>query len=306
MKISIIGAGNVGGLISMRIAEQGLADTLLVDIKEGKALGKALDLEDSLSISRLDSNIEGTTDISKIKNSDIVIITAGLIRKKGQLREELLKKNAEILKSISADIKRYTPESKVLVVTNPVDILTYLLIKETRFSPKKVFGVGSSLDQARFSNLIAKELNVPIRDINSIVIGSHGEGMIPLSRFTTIKGVYLEEFLEERKIKEILEKTIQRGAEIVKLLEDQSAYFAPSQAVLEILKVIIKDEKKIIGLSCYLNGEYELSDICLGLPCRLGREGIEKIIELDLNREEKESLIRSAHNLKKQFSHLAI
>ncbi len=305
-KVSIIGSGNVGGLIALRIAESKMADTLLVDIKEGLALGKTLDLEDSLSVAGLDSKVEGTTDISKIKDSDVVVITAGFIRSANKTREELLKINAEIIRNISKDLKKYTPLAKVIVVTNPVDVLTYLLIRETEFLPKKVFGMGVSLDSARFSNLIAKELNISTKDINSTVIGPHGEKMIPLPRFTMIRGVCLDEFLEGDRIKDLVRGVIQRGAQIISLLGNQSAYFGPSQAILEIIKIIIKDEKRVVYLSSYLNGEYGVKDLCIGVPCRLGREGIEEIIELDLNEEEREAFLKSANYIKEQCNNTAI
>lgn len=301
MKISIIGAGNVGSLTAMRLAEEGLANILLVDVVNGLALGKSLDLEDSRPLLKYNYHIEGTEDVNKIKDSDIIVITAGLARKPGMSREDLVNKNADIIKEISRNIKKLVPQSIVIVVTNPVDILTYLVLEETGFSPSRILGMGPSLDASRFANLISKELNIPNTDIDSWVIGSHGEGMLPLPRFTYIKGVALEELLDNKKIEHLVKRTIERGAEIVSCLGTGSAYFAPSLATAIIIKTILKNEKRTIAISAYLNGEYGIKDVCIGVPVRLGAEGIEKVIELDLNKEEREAFLVSAEAIKKQI-----
>ena len=301
MKISIIGAGNVGGLTAMRLAEAGFGDIVLVDIAKGIAQGKALDLEDAGAILKYNYHIRGTDDIEAIKDSDIIIATAGLARKPGMTREDLLNKNARILKDVCLVIKKISPQSILMVVTNPLDLMTYLALKITGFKSNKVFGMGVSLDTARFTNLISKELNVPNTDIEACVIGSHGEGMLPLPRFTTVKGVELTKMLEDERIKTLVKKTIQRGQEIVSLLGSGSAYFAPSQAIAAIVKIIVKDEKRLIGLSSYLNGEYAIKDTCIGVPCRLGKKGIEKIIEFDLNKEEKSLFLNSAESIRKNL-----
>lgn len=298
MKISIIGAGNVGSLTAMRLAQEGLGEIVLIDIAKGLAKARAFDLEDAQCILKYNYSIKGTDDINEIKDSDIIVITAGLTRKPGMTREELLNKNAEILKDISLKIKKITPQSLIIVVTNPLDLMTYLALRITAFNSCRVLGMGISLDAARFASFISKELNIPVADIDACVIGSHGEGMLPLPRFTNIKGVALDEFIDDKKLKELMNKTINRGAEIVSLLGSGSAYFAPSAAIAAVVKAIVRDEKRIIGVCAYLNGEYGLKDVCIGVPCRLGRQGIEKIIELDLNKEEKEAFLASATNLK--------
>lgn len=290
----------------MRLAQTGFGDIFLIDIAKGIALGKVLDLEDSRSILKLNYNIEGTEDLSAVKNSDIIIVTAGLARKPGMTREDLLNKNAQILKEVCASIKKFSPDSIVIMVTNPLDLMTQYALKVGRFSPKKLFGMGLSLDSSRFANLIAKELNISVLDIEAIVIGSHGEGMLPLSRLSKIKGVKLDEFLSEDKLAELTKRTFERGKEIVSLLGSGSAYFAPSAAIADIVRVILKDEKRTIGLSTYLNGEYGISDVCIGVPCCLGKEGIERIIELDLNAVEKSALIKTADSLKEQFNKLIL
>ncbi len=306
MKVSIIGAGNVGSLCAMRIAQEATAEVVLVDIVKGLAQAKALDMEDARAALKRVYHISGTDDINMIRGSDLVVVTAGLTRKPGMTREELLEKNARILKGICLSIKELTPKSIVIIVTNPLDLMTYYALKITGFASGRVFGMGITLDASRFSNLISKELNVPVTDIEATVIGTHGEGMLPLPRLTNIKGIALDEFIAEDKVGNLIKMTLNRGQEIVSLLGSGSAYFAPSAAVAEIVKAVIKDEKRILGVSAYLNGEYGIKDVCIGVPCRLGRDGVEKIVELDLDREEKETLLQSAAKLREQCAKFSL
>ena len=294
MKISVIGAGNVGSLAAMRIAGDGLGDVLLIDVVKGLAYGKALDLEDARAILRYNYNIKGSDDINQVKGSDIMVITAGLARKPGMSREELLAKNAQILKEICLNVKNLAKNAVVVIVTNPLDIMTLYALKITGFKPQKLFGMGVSLDAARFANLIAQELGLLCTDVEALVIGAHGETMMPLAGFTKVKGVSLDEFMNEDKIKSLVSRTVGRGAEIVANLGTGSAFFAPSAAIAAIVKTIAKDEKRIIGLCSYLNGEYGIKDTCIGVPCRLGKNGIEQVIELELSQEEKAGLHKSA------------
>ena len=294
MKISVIGAGNVGSLTAMRIAQDGLGDVLLIDVVKGLAHGKALDLEDARALLKCNYNISGSDDITRIKDSDIVVVTAGLARKPGMSREELLLKNAQILKEVCLKIKELAKKAIVIVVTNPLDIMTLYALKITGFKPERLFGMGISLDTARFANLIAAELNLPVTDIEALVIGAHGEAMLPLPGFSKIKGVALDEFLNEEKINSLVSRTGARGAEIVANLGTGSAFFAPSAAIAGIVKAIVKDEKRTLGLCAYLDGQYGIKDSCIGVPCRLGKNGIEQIIELNLLAEEKARLIKSA------------
>jgi malate dehydrogenase len=300
MKISIIGAGNVGGLLALRLLEFNLGEIILIDVAEGLAEGKALDLEDNAAVYKFNSNIKGSQNIKDILGSDIVVITAGFARKPGMSREELLKKNALIVKQISFSIKEFSPQAIVLVVTNPVDIITYLVLKTTGFSYQKVLGVGVSLDAARFTNLISKELNIPCAEIETMVIGAHSETMLPLERFTFIKGIPLNKFLDEEAIKRLKEQTVKRGARIVSLYGSGSAYFAPSSAIAEIIRVILKNGRRTLGVSTYLSGEYGVKDICIGVPCILGKEGREKIIELELNSSESELFLKSVESVNQQ------
>jgi len=294
MKITVIGAGNVGSLTAMRIAQEGLGDVLLIDIVKGKAYGKALDLEDARPLLKYNYNIKGSDDIAQLKDSDIVVVTAGLARKPGMSREELLAKNAQILKGVCLNIKELAKKAIVVIVTNPLDIMTFYALKITGFKPGKLFGMGISLDTARFVNLIAQELNLPATDIEALVIGAHGEGMLPLPALAKVKGVGLDEFISDDKIESLVSRTVSRGAEIVANLGTGSAFFAPSAAIAAIVKTIVKDEKRTIGLCSYLNGEYGIKDSCIGVPCRLGKNGVEQVIQLDITPEEKSRLIKSA------------
>lgn len=301
MKISIIGAGNVGGLAAMRLAQEDIAQVCLIDIAPGLAKAKVLDLEDARSLLKVNYGLSGSDDIKEVKGSDIVVVTAGLARKPGMTREDLAGKNAVILKDICLHIRELAAGAIVIVVTNPLDLMTYFALKKIGFENNKVFGMGVSLDASRFADLIAHELDVSPLEVETMVIGIHGEGMLPLPRFCSIKGVPLEEFLSEDKLAELVRKTVGRGAEIVALFGNGSAYFAPSAAILDIVKALVKDERRTVCVSAYLNGEYGIKDACLGVPCRLTRNGIEKVIELELSRQEKETLFRSGEDLKTQY-----
>lgn len=306
MKIAIIGAGNVGSTSAMRIAESGLADIVLVDIAPGLAKAKALDIQDAQAALGSNYRIQGSEDISVIRGSDIVVLSAGLARKPGMTREELLHKNSAILKEISLNIKKLAPQAIVIVVTNPLDLMTYFVLKTCAFNFTKVFGMGPSLDASRFANLISEELNIPVTDIQACVIASHGEGMLPLPRLTTIKGTELTELLSEEKISSLVKKTLNRGAEIVSLLGSGSAYFAPAAAIAAIVKNITEGRKQTLPVCAYFNGEYGIKDICLGAPCILGKNGIEKIIQLDLNQAEKEKLAASAESIRQSLKQLPL
>lgn len=298
MKISIIGAGNVGATTAMRLVQEDLGEIVLLDIVKGLAKGKSLDLEDSRPLLKNNYNIEGSDDFASIANSDITVITAGLPRKPGMTREELIHKNAQIIKEVCLKIKELASHSTVIVVTNPLDAMTYFALKILGSSPGKVMGMGITLDASRFANIIAKEFKLSVTDIEPCVIGIHGEGMLPLSRLTKVKGVPLDEFTDEKKVDELVARTVGRGLEIVSLLGSGSAYFAPSAAITGLVKNIVKASKTPVGVSAFLNGEYGLKDICIGVPARLGNKGIEDIVELDLNKKEKDLLIKSAEALR--------
>lgn len=292
-KVTIIGAGNVGGLTAARIQQANIADVVLIDIFQDLAKAKAKDLSDSGPALGGEHEISATADFNGSEDSDIIILTAGLPRKPGMSREDLLKKNAAIVKDIIDKIKGCQQDPILIMVTNPVDIMAYLAIKHTGFKPKRTIGFGASLDSSRFSNLISQELKINQREIQATVIGAHGEGMLPLPRFTKVKNKPLDKLLPKEKIEEVIKRTINRGAEIVSLYGQGSAYFAPSAALLEMVKAILL-KRKVLCASAYLQGVYGLSDICIGVPCVIGKHGIEKIIELDLNTQEKAAFEHSA------------
>jgi len=304
MKVSIIGVGNVGGTLAQRIAEADLADVVMVDIAGGIASGKSLDLKDAKSIIGHTRRIEGTTDYKKIAGSGIVVVPAGLPRQPGMSREDLLKKNVSIVKQVINKVAKYAPGAILLMVTNPLDILTYIALKESKFNPKRVIGMGGVLDSSRLANLIAKELKTQAASVQALVIGAHGKDMIPLLRYCSVSGISVLELLSKEKLDKIIDKTIERGAEIVALLGKGSAYYAPSAAAFLMVKAVLKDEKKIVPASVYLNGEYGLRDVCVGVPISLGKDGVEDIIELKLTAQEKAKLNACAVSIKKTLSNL--
>ncbi len=303
-KITIIGAGAVGATTAQRIAEKELGDVVLTDIVEGLPQGKALDLLQAGPLFGYDSNIMGTNDYEDIKGSDVVVITAGIARKPGMTREDLLKINTKIITDVSHKIKLHAPDSVVITVTNPLDIMTYVAMKTTGFEPNRVFGMSGVLDSGRFAAFIALELGCSVRDINAMVLGGHGDTMVPLPRFTTVSGVPITELMPESTIKRLVERTINGGAEIVNLMKTGSAFYAPSAAVTNMVEAVIKDTKRILPACAFLNGEYGKKDIYLGVPVKLGRKGITQILELELTGEEKEALDRSADAVRSGISSL--
>ncbi len=292
-KITIIGAGNVGASVAQRVLEKGLGDVALLDIAEGIPQGKALDLRQSIPLYGHDCKITGTNIYKETVDSDIVIITAGLARKPGMSREDLLKANAEIVKSVTQEVSRKSPHSIIVMVTNPLDLMTHIASEISGFPKKRVFGMGGVLDSARFSSFIAEALNVSIENINPMVIGNHGDMMVPLPGYTTVSGRPVTELLSKEKIEKIIERTRRAGAEIVGLLKTGSAYYAPAAATVEMVDSIINNRKKTLPCSAYLDGEYGVKGIYAGVPVMLGKEGVEKIIELELTEEEKKSFHKS-------------
>jgi malate dehydrogenase len=298
-KITIIGAGNVGGLAAMRIAGENLGEVCLIDVVPGMAKGKSFDLDDCRNILNVPYQIEGTEDISQVKGSQVVVITAGLARKPGMTREDLLNKNSQILKEICEKVKVLAADAIVIIVTNPLDAMTYYASKILGFDSRKVFGMGVTLDASRFANLISRELKLPVNKIQPVVIGSHGEAMLPLPRFTMVGSFPLTEFAKDpAKIDILVKKTVERGKEIVTLLGSGSAYFAPSAAIAQLVSAIIRDKRIPLGVSAMLNGEYGLKDICCGVPCVIGEQGIVKVVELDLNPQEKENFLESVEAIR--------
>jgi malate dehydrogenase len=303
-KVSVIGAGNVGAEVARRIAEKNLADVVLLDILEGIPQGKALDILQAGPIVGYNSKVSGTNDYADIKDSEIVVITAGLARKPGMSRDDLLKKNSEIIRSASEKIKEFAPESIILVVTNPLDTMTYLAWKTSGFKNQRVLGMAPLLDLARMATFIAMELSVPATDVKATVLGAHGDLMVPVVSKTTVAGKAVSQLLPKDRINRIIDRTRNGGAEIVSFLKTGSAYYAPSAAAAHMAETILKDKKEVIPASVLAQGEYGLKDLYIGLPAKLGKNGVEEIIEIDLTGSEKEALKNSAEAIKKNNSKL--
>ncbi|MBU1087661.1 MAG: malate dehydrogenase [Candidatus Omnitrophica bacterium] len=305
MKVSVIGAGNVGATLAQRIAEADIADVVLLDIAQGLAKGKGLDLSDARSIIGYDRDIMGTGDYNDIADSKIVVVTAGLARQPGMTREDLVNKNTATIKKIIACICEKAPQAIIIMVTNPLDILTNIALKISGFNPKKVIGMGGVLDSSRFANLIAERLNASPSEIEAMVIGAHGQSMLPLPRFTKVAGKKLTELLSDAECAELSKDTVNRGAQIVECLGNGSAYYAPSAAAFSMVQAILKDEKKLLSACVYLNGEYGIKDVCIGVPIILGAFGVEQIFELELTKQETENLVSSANAVKSAVAALS-
>ncbi len=297
-KITIIGAGAVGATAAQRIAEMELGDVVMTDIVEGLPQGKALDLAEAGPLCGYDSKVTGTNDYKDIEGSDVVVVTAGIARKPGMAREDLLKINGKIIREVSQNIAKYAPYSIVITVTNPLDIMTYVAMKTTGFEPRRVFGMSGVLDSGRFATFIAMELGCSVRDISAMVLGGHGDTMVPLPRFTTVSGVPITELMSKDVIQRLVERTVNGGAEIVNLLKTGSAFYAPSAAVANMVEAVLKDTKRVMPVCAYLDGEYGKKDVYLGVPVKLGRKGVEEIIELELADDEKKALDRSVEAVK--------
>jgi malate dehydrogenase len=297
-KIAVVGAGNVGAAVAQYLAEAELADVVMVDILEGIPQGKALDLTQAGPIRGYNCRVYGSNDFSIIKGADIVVVTAGLARKPGMTREDLLNKNAEIVGSVADQVVKYAPNSFVLIVSNPLDIMTYHAFKKTGFPKNRVFGQAGVLDSIRFRTFVAMELNVAVTETQAMVLGGHGDTMVPLPRYTTVAGIPISELIPADRIEAISARTRDGGGEIVKLLKSGSAYYAPAAATVDMVKAVFSDQKKVLPASAYLEGEYGLKDLYIGVPVVLGGGGVEKVIELKLTADEKAMLHKSAATYK--------
>jgi malate dehydrogenase len=304
-KVSVIGAGNVGATLGQLIAQSGIADVVLFDIVENMPKGKALDLSESCPLWGSSSHVLGTNNYEDIKGSSIVIVTAGIARKPGMSRDDLLSTNAAIMKSVSEEIVTYCPDSIIIVVTNPMDVMAQVMLKESEFAPNRVIGMGGILDSARFRTFVADELGVSYDDTEALVLGGHGDQMVPLPRFTTVRGVPITELMTTDIIEKLIERTRNGGAEIVGLLKSGSAYYAPASSAFQMVRSVLMDEKRVAPCAVYLNGEYGVSDVYTGVPVVLGADGVERIIELSLNEPEKKAFMDSARAVKKLLDSLS-
>jgi malate dehydrogenase len=305
-KITIVGAGNVGATAAHWAAERELGDIVLVDIVEGTPQGKALDLMEARPVEGFDVNIIGSNSYAETSNSDVVIITAGLPRKPGMSREDLLQKNREIVEGVTRQIVQYSPNCFVIVVSNPLDTMTYLAYKVSGFARNRVMGMAGVLDSARFRVFIAMELNISVEEVQAFVLGGHGDDMVPLIRYSTVAGIPIAELISEERIKAIVDRTRKAGGEIVNLLKTGSAFYSPAASAVQMAEAILKDKRRILPCAACLQGEYGLQDICFGVPVILGAQGIEKVIEVRLTEEEKEAVQKSAREVKKSISELKL
>ncbi len=300
-KLSVIGAGHVGATCARRLVEKDLGNVVLVDIVEGIPQGKALDIYQSAPVEGFNSKIVGTNDFSEIKDSDIVVVTAGLARKPGMTREDLLKKNAAIITSVCENIKKYAPNSIVILVTNPLDIMTQLALKVTGFDSKRVIGMAGMLDSARLSTFIMMETGCKPSEVKTMILGGHGDSMVAIVSQTTVKGKPITEVLPKDRIDAIVERAQKGGAEIVKHLKTGSAFYAPSAGAAYMVEQILNDKKETIPCSCYLTGQFGLNDVYVGVPCKLGKNGVEEVVEIKLTDDEKAALHVSAAVVTKNF-----
>ena len=299
MKVTVVGAGNVGATCADVLAHREIANEIvLLDIKEGFAEGKALDIWQTSPINMYDSRTVGSTnDYSKTANSDVVVITSGLPRKPGMSRDDLIATNAGIVKTVTENVIKYSPDAILIIVSNPLDVMTYCSYLTAKVDSKKVFGMAGVLDTARYRAFLATELNVSPKDIQAVLMGGHGDTMVPLPRYTTVAGIPVTELIEKDKLDAIIERAKFGGGEMVKLL-GTSAWYAPGAAAAQMVEAVVRDQKRIFPVCAWLQGEYGLNDIYLGVPVVLGKNGIEKIIELDLTADEKALLYESADAVK--------
>ena len=297
-KISLIGAGQIGGTLAHLICIKELADVVLFDVAEGIAKGKALDIAQSTSVGGYDINFSGTSNYEDIKNSDVIIITAGIPRKPGMTRDDLLETNLKIIKQVAEGIKKNSPNAFVICITNPLDIIVMVLQKYSGLPTNKVVGMAGILDSSRFKYFLSQELKVPVKNINTLVLGGHGDTMVPMPNRTTVNGKPLNQIIKKEKLDLIIDRTRKGGAEIVKLLEKGSAFYAPAASGIEMAESYIKDLKKTLPCAAYLNGEYGVKNLYAGVPVIIGSGGVEKVVALTLNKDEKENFYLSIKAVK--------
>ncbi|MEW5910060.1 MAG: malate dehydrogenase [Thermodesulfobacteriota bacterium] len=293
-KVTVVGAGNVGATAAQRLAEKDLCDVVLVDIVEGVPQGKALDLAEAAPIEKHDCRLIGTNGYDATENSDVVIITAGIPRKPGMSRDDLISTNAGIVKSVTREIARRSPGSILIIVSNPLDVMCHVAFETSGFPKARVMGMAGVLDSARFRAFVAMELNVSVESTHAFVLGGHGDTMVPLPRYSTVAGIPITELLSKERIDALVKRTAGGGAEIVNLLKTGSAYYAPASAAVEMAESILKDKKKILPCAAYLDGEYGISGLFIGVPVKLGKGGIEEIIQIRLTESEESALHKSA------------
>ena len=305
-KVTIVGAGNVGATTAHWIAAKELADVVLIDVVEGIPQGKGLDLLEAMPIAKMDCHIIGTNDYADTANSDIVVITAGIPRKPGMSRDDLLQTNYKIMSDVVGKVTAVSPNSILIIVSNPLDAMAQAAFRQAKFNRERVIGMAGVLDSARFRTFIAEELKVSVENVTAFVLGGHGDTMVPLARYSTVAGIPITELIEKEKLDAIIQRTRDGGAEIVKYLKAGSAYYAPSAATVEMVEAILKDKKKILPCAVYLDGEYGIRGYYIGVPCKLGSRGLEQIIEIKLTPEEDAALKKSAEAVKELCSVIGV
>ena len=297
-KVTVVGAGNVGAMVAQRIVEKQLADVVLIDIVEGLPQGKALDMMQSAATEGFDSAIVGTNDYADTKDSDVVVITAGIARKPGMSRDDLLKTNAGIVGSVTEQVVSHSPNAIIIVVSNPLDVMTQLAWQKSKFQPKRVFGMAGVLDASRYACFIAEALNCSIKDVRAMVLGGHGDTMVPVPQYSTVNGISITELLPKDKIDAINDRTRHGGAEIVKHLKTGSAFYAPSASAVAMVEAVLLDSGRILPCCALLSGEYGVDNLYCGVPVELGRKGVRRVVELTLNDEELSALQASVSAVK--------
>src|SRR3954464_11059759 len=293
-KVTVVGAGNVGANCALRIAGKELADVVLVDVVEGVPQGKALDLLQSGPVQGYDVMLTGANDYEPTANSDIAIITAGFPRKPGMSRDDLLLANYDVVRTATEQVAKYSPNCIIIVVTNPLDAMAQAAFWVSKFSKNRVVGMAGVLDSARFRTFIAQELNVSVENVTGVVMGGHGDTMVPLTRLSSVSGIPLTELMDQATLDKIVDRTRNGGAEIVKYLKTGSAYYAPSSGAVQMVEAIVHDQKRILPCAAWLEGEYGMKGLYLGVPCKLGRRGLERVLEVQLTNEERTALAKSA------------
>lgn len=305
-KITVVGAGHVGEMCAFNLVQKQLGDVVLIDIVEGMAKGKALDMWENAPIAGYDCHLTGTTDYKDTANSDLVIITAGVPRKPGMSRDDLLKVNYDIMKDIAPQVAKYSPKAIVIVVSNPLDVMVQTAYKLTGFPKERVIGMAGILDTARYRSFIALELGISVESIQAMVLGGHGDTMVPLTRYTTVSGIPVEQLMKADRLEAIVDRTRKGGGEIVGLLKTGSAYYAPSAAAVEMAESILLDKKKVLPCAARLEGEFGVKGLFVGVPIIIGAKGIEKIIEVEMNQTEKTMFAKSVEHVQKLVDELGI
>ena len=294
-KITVVGAGNVGATTAQRLAEKELArQVVMVDVIEGVPQGKGLDQWESAPIELFDSRVIGSNGYEETAGSDIVVITAGIARKPGMSRDDLLNTNAGIVKAVALEVKKTSPHAIIIMVSNPLDVMAYVALKVTGFPRERVLGMAGVLDTARYRSFLAEALDVSVRDIQAMVLGGHGDTMVPIVSYTTVSGIPVTQLIDKAKLDAIVDRTRNGGAEIVKYLKTGSAYYAPSAAAVQMCEAIVLDQKRVLPCAAWLQGEYGMKDLFLGVPCKLGRKGLEGILQVQLSADERAALEKSA------------